>query len=125
MGFQGKEYIEYAVHLNDEIKSFGIEKKALTQAALRAVASRAYYGAFLEARDYLGLQNDRQRSVHGVVRDAMQEKDRKIGSNMSALIKNRTKADYRSHESMSGKEAAESLRLASNVLEYIEKQLAM
>jgi uncharacterized protein (UPF0332 family) len=122
MAFQGREYIEYADYLNADTGSFAKNNNTHhEEAAYRAVTSRAYYGAFLEARDFLGLQNAYDKSMHSLVGSAMKKKNRKIANALSALKRLRVKADYRNQEVMTLQDAKNSLRNAKNIIAYIDK----
>lgn len=124
MTFQGREYIEYAEHLSSELQSLrDNNKEHLIQAAYRAISSRAYYGAFLEARIYLGLQDSNANSIHKLVCNEMESENRQTGNALSELKRLRVKADYNKRGDVIGRDISSAIRNAKNVLAYIVKQI--
>jgi len=125
MSFQGREYINYAEHLSIDLKSLGKAGNLhLSQAASRAIASRAYYGALLEVRDYFSLQNSEASSIHQEVGKRIKIANREAANDLSILKALRVKADYKSHKTVSGRDVSNSLRLARKILTYIDSQIS-
>lgn len=119
MSFQGKDFFNYARHINGEANRFPPAEQHLKQAAFRAVISRAYYGAFLEARE---LFNNRSitGSVHGQVKDELISRNNLLGNRLSSLLRLRHKADYDLPRTFTSDDTREALRSASKILNYID-----
>ena len=121
MSFQGKENCELAEYLFEKITDLPSDKTHLSQAMYRAIISRAYYGSFIETREYFGIR-DNSGSVHSLVKNRLKNEDRRTGNNLSSLLQLRKKADYNNTVGSSARESKESTRLASNILAYIESK---
>ena len=122
MTFTGKEFLEYVRVLKDQVASYNSpEELQLQQAAFRTIASRAYYGAFLKVRNYLGLNDSESGSIHALVEANIRKRDQTTGNRLSALKKERTNADYRINDSFNLKRAQETIRLATKIIEKIEE----
>ena len=95
-----------------------------SEVAYRTVIGRAYYAAFLCARDSANIVNT-SGSVHKEVITHFTTRKKKIGGNLKDLRDLREKADYHANKTVQKREAGESLRLAKNILielNYLPKQ---
>jgi len=87
----------------------------------RTVVNRAYYGAFLTARDFAKVSNE-SGSVHSdVISHFERKKARIVSNNLDSLKKLRTKADYKPHETLSEQEAKTSCRTARKIVDKINE----
>ncbi|GAA6167849.1 HEPN domain-containing protein [Sessilibacter corallicola] len=87
----------------------------------RTVVNRAYYGAFLTARDFAKVSNE-SGSVHSdVIKHFEKKKAGIVSNNLDSLKKLRTKADYKPKETLSEQEAKTSCRTANKIVREIEK----
>lgn len=87
-------------------------------AELRSAISRAYYAAFLVARDAKGMSS-RGVSGHAAVIDTFMTgngADIAIGNRLSTLKKLREKADYETRSCCTGKDGANALLTAQKIL---------
>ncbi len=86
----------------------------------RNVVNRAYYGAFLTARDAAGITNN-SGSIHRDVIQHYQDKKKSIiGNNLDVLKKLRQTADYEPQHNMSIHDAKKSCRTAEKILTELE-----
>lgn len=92
------------------------------EASIRTSVSRAYYGAFLEARDAKGLSSV-GRDGHKVVITAYvntgHPADRVISASLRTLKQLREKADYDSQSTCSKKDALDAITEAEKVLKAL------
>jgi uncharacterized protein (UPF0332 family) len=92
MPFDWKEFIKLAATLNAYSPS---------NAQMRTATSRAYYGAFILTRNYLGYSADRKPDVHRRVIEKLKSSDLKaevsLGNILFDLREARSKADYHCH----------------------------
>lgn len=88
------------------------------EAQRRSAVSRAYYAAFLVARDAKGISS-RERDGHKLVIDAYMkgnEDDISIGNRLATLKHKRVKADYLVHETCSQRDSGSALQTAQKIL---------
>ncbi len=119
MSFNWEEYLLLA---NKLLESRGIFAPA--EACTRTAISRAYYAAFISARDLAARRRkiilNIRKSVHRQVRNFFEESNDKdyvmIGALLKSLARKRNMADYDSVMTDSGKEAEGSVRLATDIL---------
>lgn len=97
MPFNWPDYLDLARELNTPTTNF----KSGKEAQLRSAISRAYYGAAIQARNFLlerGVEVPSGSNVHWFVIDRFNHSiDRyqlKIGQNLNRLRQLRNKADY-------------------------------
>jgi len=123
MAFQGREYIEYAEHLGDELQNLRANNKEhLIQAAYRSIVSRVYYGAFLEVRQFLGLEDTNfKNSAHLEIGNKITSANRRIGNALSELKRLRVKADYNKKGDVAGKDITSAIRNANNIINFLTK----
>jgi len=121
MSITGKDFLEYARHINSEAISFPADTRNLSQAAYRTIINRSYYGAFIYAREFLNI-TDTGITAHGSVGTALKNKNRQIGNNLSDLLKHRKDADYKTHLTFSARTSKEAIRLAGKILKYIDDE---
>ena len=103
-------------HLATALKN-GIDSSSQdAEAKLRTVINRAYYGAFIEARDQAKIR-DSGVGVHASVRNYyLGSNNKAIGNRLKDLHDRRTSSDYNMTLSPSGRDAGESLRLSKEIL---------
>ncbi len=85
------------------------------EALYRSIISRAYYSAFLAARNKCQLENH-GADVHRLVIDYWKKHKAVIANRLINLKDCRTDADYNTTKSFSKKEAGEALKLALQIL---------
>ena len=93
-----------------------------SQECYRTTVSRAYYAAFLVARDKRNLSSVGEGGHLRVVdnlRNSTDIADIKTGNRLDSLRTLRTKADYKCQESLVKREAGESLALSQKILEHL------
>ncbi len=81
----------------------------------RVIIGRAYYSAFLCARESAGIINS-GADVHKKVIEHFKSKNRTISNQLKNLKDLRHKADYVLNKSIEKRDAGESLRLAKGIL---------
>ena len=111
MPFSGKELFEFVTKLNEKKDDF-----QNSQGAYRAIISRSYYSAFLEARQYLGIQEGERSDVHKRVCTELKAKDKRLGNQLSTLLNNRKKADYVISRQCAPRDVSESIRIAGIII---------
>lgn len=88
---------------------------------LRTAINRAYYGAFLTARDHARIQNS-GGSVHREVADHYSAQNiGLISNNLNSLKRLRQKADYRPDTKIEVREARNSCRTARTIVAEVSK----
>lgn len=90
-------------------------KNHQSEAAYRSVINRAYYAAFLCAKNYTQITNS-SGSVHNAVITYFDGRNRIVYRNFKDLKELRSQADYKITEVVHKREAGESLRLAKEIL---------
>lgn len=90
-------------------------KNHQSEVAYRSVISRAYYAAFLCAKNHTRISNS-SGSVHNAVINYFDGRNRVVYRNFKDLKELRSKADYQITEAVRKQEAGESLRLAKSIL---------
>ncbi len=106
-------------HLASELyKQADLANDFPAEALYRSIISRAYYSAFLAARNKCQLKNC-GASVHQLVIDHCREHHKPVIANrLEDLKERRTKADY-TDKSFSKREAGEALKLALQILKSL------
>ncbi|MDO6422881.1 hypothetical protein [Saccharophagus degradans] len=90
---------------------------------LRTSINRAYYGAFLTARNHAGITNS-SGSVHkDVIEHYLNQKAGKVGNNLDSLKRLRQKADYEPDKTITINDAKTSCRTANTILNEVNKLL--
>lgn len=85
------------------------------EARTRAVIAKAYYGAFLAARNKAKIQNN-SSAVHEAVQKHYAQKNAKLANRLDDLRKRRNEADYDTNSVVTSKQSGESLKLAAAIL---------
>ena len=119
MSFNWEEYLHLAEELTGITNSLAGE-----EARLRSTISRAYYAAFIRARNYLRIHQDidlpRNGDVHRYVREyfdrSSNELHRMIANDLARLRISRNRADYDDIMTQLPVLARMSLKLAARVL---------
>jgi uncharacterized protein (UPF0332 family) len=125
MNFDWQEYLTLAqeLMLNPSPLSSGEEARA------RAAISRAYYAAFIEARNHLHLKEatpvPRRENPHWFVIEQFKNSSdkirRDIGANLERLRLDRNSADYQNQFFAAIFAASTALIIASNVINDLKK----
>ena len=125
MSFNWAEYLHLAEELTEIASSIAGE-----EACLRSTISRAYYAAFIRARNYLRHQDldlPRNGDVHRYVRDyfdrSSNELHRMIANDLARLRISRNRADYDDIMTQLPALARMSLKLATRVLANLDELL--
>jgi uncharacterized protein (UPF0332 family) len=84
----------------------------------RSAVSRAYYAAFLVARDAKGISSQGPDSHKRVIDAYMagNQEDISIGNRLATLKQKRVKADYFVHETCSQRDSGSALQTAQKIL---------
>lgn len=98
------------------------EPPKLVNAAARSSVSRAYYAAFLVARDEAGITS-KSGSIHRDVDNYYSKKDKRVANQLKVLKTLRSDADYELKKSVTDRETGKALRLASEILAKLGKTL--
>jgi uncharacterized protein (UPF0332 family) len=117
---EGRAFLEFARSLtHDE-----------SEVSRRSQVSRAYYAAFLEARQYgqdAGLHTPTRRpQEHADIANALGGIDRQLKFDIASLRSMRNGADYDMHISADtiARQADEAIRLASSIIERLDAVVA-
>ena len=114
MSINSQEFVRYASELFEINKNHDDR-----EIQLRTAINRAYYGAFLTARDRAGI-NDKSGKVH--IRVAKHYRDSGngvVGEKLNLLKRLRQKADYRPDAHVSVEDAEESCDTAQRILDEL------
>lgn len=122
MQFNPDEYVGLASTLVDQHGR--VEPSGLgfsTQAALRAAVSRAYYGALLRAREFAGVSiSGGDRESHNAIINYYENRNEEAAKTVAGLLMDlkslRKRADYRTDQRISLKQANDALESAKEVL---------
>lgn len=106
MPINPKDMVEYA---------YQMLKKDSTELVLRNVINRAYYGAFLTARDAANITNG-SGSVHKDVAEYYQQSNSRLSNNLYDLKRLRQTADYKLGDNVTLQDARKSCRTAQSIL---------
>lgn len=90
----------------------------------RAIIGRAYYAAFLAAREVSKVQGSGARIHNDVIAHWLQ-RNTTISNRLSGLKVLREQADYQLDPKLGDREAGESLRLCKNILLALGKMNAL
>ena len=94
-------------------------KNNSSELELRNVINRAYYGAFLTARDAANI-TDSSGSIHKKVADHYSIYNSHLSNNLFALKKLRVKADYKPNSDVTNHDAQNSCRMAQSILNDLD-----
>lgn len=114
----GQEFYKFAAWLYSKLDSSNPN-----EASIRSIISRAYYAAFLEARDQAAIRSS-GGSVHKIVIEHYRGKGQignRIGNRLSDLFYKRSKADYDNHSTINAREAQKSLKLCESIVSDLSK----
>ena len=112
------------VYTLDPIEFFNIavrlyEKSGKHDCAMaRTCINRAYYAAFLVAREKYKIKNT-DVSVHKSVINECKKRYRKLGNQLEDLFMNRKDADYKLEKNLTKRDAGKAIGLATDILEYL------
>lgn len=107
------EFCDLAYHIYKHQKEHRI-------AAIRSCISRAYYSAFLFARDKAGIRND-SGSLHREVINYYLNIDKTVHNRLKSLKQLRTDADYEMNKTLTERNAETALNSCRQVIEALEK----
>lgn len=124
MSFDWGDYLRLAAILEDNTP----DDAPLSEAAFRSAASRAYYAAFHYAKEHARTegfwpshQGDDHQNVQRHYRNHDHSVRREIAAKLDRMLKNRNKADYRTHLNSTPRAlAAVTVRTAESVVELID-----
>lgn len=89
------------------------------ESPVRAVVSKAYYGAFLEARNKAGITS-KSPNVHQQVIDYYNQKNNSaLANRLDSMRSNRNNADYDTSLTFTSREAGIALSHAKRVLDNL------
>ncbi len=123
MAINPQDMVDFAFGLYNKNKSTNenTANNEPKEIEFRTVVNRAYYGAFLTARDFANVTNE-SGSVHSdVIKHFEKKRAGIVSNNLDSLKKLRTKADYKPKETLSEQEAKTSCRTANKIVKEIEK----
>ena len=123
MAINPQDMVDFAFGLYNDNKSTNdnTADNEPKEIEFRTVVNRAYYGAFLTARDFAKVSNE-SGSVHSDVINHFEKTNVGIVSNnLDSLKKLRTKADYKPNETLSEQDAKTSCRTANKIVKEIKK----
>ncbi|NIF85270.1 HEPN domain-containing protein [Comamonas sp. Tr-654] len=110
---------EHYLHVAKELYA----QQDLGEAGLRACMSRAYYAAFLVARDVANLDYRNNPNSHELVISHYQESKvaahNLVANDLRSLKEHRKKADYFTDKICARREGGESLRLSEKVIRVL------
>lgn len=114
MTIDPKDLADYAFDLYNQCKPV-----PCSELEIRTIINRAYYGAFLTARDFSGVQNT-SGSIHREVIEHYQNKHiGRVSNNLDSLKRLRQKADYELDSTLSERDAKTSCRTANTIIAEI------
>jgi len=122
MSFDWKLYVQLAEELIDFYRS-----EALKEAYFRSAISRAYYGVFCIARNFLKSKGKTIPPIdtHKFVREQFKRSsdmiERKIGENLARLWKERKDSDYEDTADINRERAKTACELAKRLLQELKK----
>jgi hypothetical protein len=125
MSFRWRDYIELAQELNGKRT-----KPYHRDAKLRSAISRAYYGAFVEARNFIedvdGVNVPKGGAAHGFVADYFEYGTAnptrvRIGINLGNLRTLRNLADYENVIYTLPKRVQDSIRLSLQIIKLLDQ----
>ena len=111
MSIEPKDLVEYA---------HGMLQPEGREVEHRNVVNRAYYGAFLAARDLANITGG-SGSVHLKVIEYYRDKKSIIGNNLDDLKRLRQVADYEPQKNVTYQHAKKSCRTARRILRQLER----
>jgi uncharacterized protein (UPF0332 family) len=121
MSFDWKLYVQLAEELIDFYRS-----EALKEACFRSAISRAYYGVFCIARNFLKSKGKTIPPIdtHKFVREQFKRSsdmiERKIGENLARLWKERKDSDYEDTADINRERAKTACELAKRLLQELK-----
>lgn len=106
------EILELARRLYDGGKAPEVDR--------RSSVSRAYYAAFLRARDQAGI-SDTTKDVHRVVQEFYFQANKvAIANRLNSMRRARNKADYKLNDAVDGKSTSTQIKEAEAVFSDLE-----
>jgi len=109
MSIKGEDLYNYASDL------YELNKADSEEIILRQVSGRAYYGAFLFARDKAGLTST-SADVHKMTSNYWRVRREDVANHLDDLKKKRTEADYQIKDDYNAADAGKSLKLAKKII---------
>lgn len=116
MSFNPAEFYQLASIL------FGQQKEVTqySESFTRTIISRAYYSAFLVARNQSGI-NKSSKDVHQEVRDYFRGSGKtKIANQLDDLRTRRNDADYQIDKNLTSRDSAIALKLSESILKELK-----
>ena len=94
-------------------------QSANSEVRYRTIINRAYYGAFLAAREKSNNNNNTSAKVHNEVGMYFKERNRYVYNALADLFEARKKADYRPNENTTIQQARDSCTKAKKILDNL------
>jgi|GEM_PF-1454297 len=123
MAINPQDMVNFAFDLyqNNKSTSDNTADNQPKEIEFRVVVNRAYYGAFLTARDFANVLT-KSGSVHSaVIKHFESNRIGIVSNNLLSLKKLRTKADYEPCLTLTEQDAKTSCRLANKIVKEIDK----
>lgn len=113
MSFNSIDFYHLAIWLDTQ------QDSNLIEARMRTIISKAYYGAFLFARDKAGI-TDNSGYVHELVQKHYYAvKKSKLANDLNKLRFERNKADYKLNQTITPLNAKNALSISRNILKNL------
>jgi uncharacterized protein (UPF0332 family) len=112
MAFEPVQFYELASALYSEERD--------DEATRRTVVSRAYYSAFLAARERAGLRSTGGQVHEAVIRHFQERRDHRLANRLHDLRRQRNQADYDLHIPVTSLQAGAALKQARALLERLQ-----
>lgn len=112
--FRGQDFYSFASTL-----FAGLDSKSPDEAAIRSIVSRAYYAAFLQARDFASLGGT-SPTIHAEVREHYKTRGvagNRVSNKLADLIHKRKVADYETKTNVVRRDAEKALKLSEAILQ--------
>lgn len=116
MGFTAESFYRLATLLQRQ-------SQGDDDAQLRTCISRAYYGAFLTARDHCQKSSQGRRGHAEIIEHYLKsdnEREQLIGSDLDTLKSLRVQADYRVDMACTTQDGNDAMRLAGKLLRLLK-----
>ncbi|MDC0003701.1 hypothetical protein OAE19_04810 [Porticoccaceae bacterium] len=114
MAVEPKELVDYA---------YDILSNSDQEVEWRNAINRAYYGAFLCAREKSGMSGNRSKSVHKQVADYYKNRSSTIYNRLTDMCKMRNYSDYKPRNSVPKRDASACCKNARGVIQELSKPI--
>jgi len=103
------EFLELAKTINTQAYN--------KEANARSAVSRAYYAAFLTAREALGGKSLKGENIHKLVFDCLSNRHSLAADDLKSLRRLRNKADYDLSITVTAKDSALAIKIAEGIIQ--------